>query len=143
VRSESAARTRRTTSRQLIARRLPAPTVWVGLGEFGVGDPALPIVVPDRLRIADRGPGRLRDVAAARRQAPSTAVEQYAESARTSTCPVAPAARATPIASATSPAVPRAEPAFPPRSLLAATTGAASGVQTVVISGDRPRSSTG
>ena len=52
----------------------------------------------------------------------------------------APAGRATPIASATSPAAPRAEPAFPPRSRVAATTGAAIGVLTVATSGDSPRS---
>ena len=80
--------------------------------------------------------------AAARRQTPITAAEQNAESARTTTCPVAPAARATPIASATSPAAPRAEPAFPLRSRVAATTGAANGVQIVATSGDSPRSST-
>ena len=80
--------------------------------------------------------------AVARRQAPMTAAEQYAESARTTICPEQPAARATPIASATSPAAPPAEPAFPPRSRVAATTGAASGVLRVATSGDSPRSST-
>ena len=76
--------------------------------------------------------------AAARRQAPSTAVEQNAESARSTICPTAPADRATPIASVTSPAAPRAEPAFPPRNRVAATTG----VQIVATSGDSPRSNT-
>lgn len=37
---------------------------------------------------------------------------------------------------------PRAEPALPPRSRVAATTGAASGVLIAAITGDRPRSRT-
>jgi hypothetical protein len=28
------------------------------LGDFGVGDPPLLVVIPDRPRVADRGPGR-------------------------------------------------------------------------------------
>jgi hypothetical protein len=42
----------------------------------------------------------------------------------------------------TSEAADRAEPALPPRSRVAATTGAACGVLIAAISGDRPRSRT-
>jgi hypothetical protein len=49
--------------------------------------------------------------------------------------PLAPAARAAVIASATMLAAPRDEPALPARSLVAAITGAACGVEMVAISG--------
>jgi hypothetical protein len=55
--------------------------------------------------------------------------------------PVAPASLAVLIASATRQAAPRAEPAFPPRSPAAATTGAASGVLMVAASTFSPRTS--
>ena len=55
--------------------------------------------------------------------------------------PVQPAARAVPIASAIIEAAPRAEAALPPRSRVAAITGAASGVQIVAASTFRPRTS--
>jgi hypothetical protein len=55
--------------------------------------------------------------------------------------PVHPAARPVPAASVIIEAAPRAEAAFPPRSRVAAITGAASGVQTVPASTFRPRTS--
>ena len=91
--------------------------------------------------IADRRPPRLTD--AGDGGAVSTAVEQNAESARTTTCPVAPTVRATPIASATSPAAPRGGAGVPTTQPGSRTTGAASGVQMVATSGDNPRRSTG
>src|SRR5438067_2523021 len=54
--------------------------------------------------------------------------------------PVQPASRAVPMASAASPAAPRAEAAFPPRSRTGPRTGAASGVLITEISGFRPLS---
>ena len=51
------------------------------------------------------------------------------------TVPVAPQARAVAMAWAARLAAPRDEGAFPPRSLVAAATGAASGVLTAAISG--------
>ena len=54
---------------------------------------------------------------------------------------MAPACRAVVIASATRVAAPRAEPALPPRSRAAATTGAASGVLMVAASTFNPRTS--
>jgi hypothetical protein len=53
--------------------------------------------------------------------------------------PVQPQARAVPTAWAARPSAPRAEGAFPPRSLVAAITGAASGVLTAAISAFSPR----
>jgi hypothetical protein len=55
--------------------------------------------------------------------------------------PVHPAARAVAAASLIIDAAPRAELAFPPRSQVPAITGAASGVQIVVASTLRPRTS--
>ena len=52
-----------------------------------------------------------------------------------------PASRAVAIASATRLAAPRAEPALPPRNRAEATTGAASGVDTVATSTFNPRTS--
>ena len=76
-----------------------------------------------------------------RRTAPQNAAEQYAESARTTISPVHPIARAVPMASAANRAAPRAEFAVPPRSRVAAITGAPSGVQTVAASAFSPRTS--
>jgi hypothetical protein len=56
--------------------------------------------------------------------------------------PVQPASRAAPIASASSEAAPRAVLALPPRSLVAAMTGAQSGVLTAAASAFSPRTST-
>ena len=56
--------------------------------------------------------------------------------------PVAPQSRAVPMARAARPSAPRAEGAFPPRSRVAAATGAASGVLTAAISAFSPRTST-
>ena len=56
--------------------------------------------------------------------------------------PVAPQARAVPMAWAARLAAPRDEGAFPPRSLVAAITGAASGVLTAAMSAFSPRTST-
>jgi len=56
--------------------------------------------------------------------------------------PVQPQARAVPMACAARLAAPRAEAAFPARSLVAAATGAASGVLTAPISAFSPRTST-
>ena len=55
---------------------------------------------------------------------------------------MAPAARAVSIASVTIESAPRPEPAFPARSRIPATTGAAVGVLIVVANGDRPLRST-
>jgi hypothetical protein len=55
--------------------------------------------------------------------------------------PVHPAARAMPAPAVIIEAAPRAEEALPPRSLVAAITGAASGVQMVAASTFRPRTS--
>ncbi|TMR36929.1 hypothetical protein ETD85_09245 [Nonomuraea zeae] len=56
--------------------------------------------------------------------------------------PEQPAARAAGIDSRTRDAAPRAEPALPPRNRVAATTGAANGVDNVTASTFRPRTST-
>jgi hypothetical protein len=56
--------------------------------------------------------------------------------------PVAPQSRAVPMACAARPSAPRDEGAFPPRSLVAATAGAASGVLTAAMSAFSPRTST-
>ena len=56
--------------------------------------------------------------------------------------PVQPQARAVPMAWAARLAAPRAEEALPPRSLVAAITGAASGVLTAAMSAFSPRTST-
>ena len=56
-------------------------------------------------------------------------------------CPVQPHARAVPIACAAMLAAPRAEAAFPPRSRVAAITGAAIGVLMTAASAFRPRTS--
>src|SRR3954453_2208022 len=77
------------------------------------------------------------------RQALTTGPEPNAESPRTRICPVAPLVRAVEIACFTSEAAARADPALPPRSRVAATTGAACGVLIAATSGDRPRSRTG
>jgi hypothetical protein len=58
------------------------------------------------------------------RQADTTAPDPNAESARTRTRPVAPHALAVRIACVMSDAAPRLEPALPPRSRVAAMTGA-------------------
>src|SRR4051794_2897177 len=76
------------------------------------------------------------------RQALTTGPEPNALSPRTRIRPLAPADRAVAIACLTSEAAARAEPALPPRSRVAATTGAACGVLTAATSGDRPRSRT-
>src|SRR3954462_9614968 len=76
------------------------------------------------------------------RHATTTGPEPDAESPRTRIGPVAPAARAVAMACLTSEAADRAEPALPPPSRVAATTGAACGVLIAAISGDRPRSRT-
>ena len=55
--------------------------------------------------------------------------------------PVQPQSRAVPMACAARLAAPRAEAAFPPRSRVAAITGAASGVLMVAASAFRPRTS--
>ena len=55
--------------------------------------------------------------------------------------PVHPVSRAAATASAANPAAPRAELAVPPRSLVAAITGAPSGVQIVAASAFSPRTS--
>ena len=55
--------------------------------------------------------------------------------------PLHPMARAAPMAPAANRAAPRAEFAFPPRSRVAAITGAPSGVDTVAASAFRPRTS--
>src|SRR4051812_27707496 len=80
--------------------------------------------------------------AAARRQADTTGPEPNAESPRTRIWPVAPLARPVEIACFTSEAAARADPALPPRSRVAATTGATCGVLIAATSGDRPRSRT-
>ena len=56
--------------------------------------------------------------------------------------PVQPQSRAAPIACTARLAAPRAEAAFPPRSLVAAITGAAIGVLITAASAFRPRTST-
>ena len=56
--------------------------------------------------------------------------------------PVQPQSRAVPMARAARLAAPRAEAAFPPRSRVAAITGAAIGVLMVAASAFRPRTST-
>ena len=56
--------------------------------------------------------------------------------------PVTPQARAVPMAWTARLAAPRAEEAFPPRSLVAAITGAASGVLTAPMSAFSPRTRT-
>ena len=56
--------------------------------------------------------------------------------------PVTPQARAVPMAWAARPSAPREDGAFPPRSLVAATAGAASGVLTVPMSAFSPRTRT-
>jgi hypothetical protein len=76
------------------------------------------------------------------RQADTTGPEPNALSPRTRIRPLAPAERAVAIACLTSDAADRAEPALPPRSRVAATTGAAWSVLTAAINGDRPRSFT-
>jgi hypothetical protein len=63
------------------------------------------------------------------------------ESARTTTVAVHPVTRAVVTASVASDAAPRAEFALPPRSRVAAITGAASGVLMVAASAFRPRTS--
>jgi len=60
---------------------------------------------------------------------------------RTTIVPVQPQARAVVMACAARLAAPRAEAALPPRSLVAAITGADSGVLTVAASAFRPRTS--
>src|SRR5215472_10039807 len=85
--------------------------------------------------MAARTLGSMRTVT--EKRAPASPAAQQAggpsnaESIRTTSVPVHPAARA----------APREEAAFPPRSLVAAITGAASGVQTVAASTFRPRTS--
>jgi len=80
--------------------------------------------------------------APARRQAPVNAAQYSPESARATIVPVHPAVTAVPIAPAVKPAAPRAVFALPPRCRVAATTGAASGVQIVAASAFSPRTST-
>jgi hypothetical protein len=87
-----------------------APSGERGVGDFGdlgVGDPPLLVLVPDRVRVADRGPGVLADPADRRatplviravtenrapwrRAAAITSWPQNAESARRITNPLAP-----------------------------------------------------
>src|SRR5258706_4547307 len=76
------------------------------------------------------------------RHALTTGPEPNALSPRTRIWLVAPQARAVAIACFTRDAAARAEPALPPRSLVAATTGAACGVLIAATSGERPRSRT-
>jgi len=76
-----------------------------------------------------------------RRIALVTAALQNAESIRTTIVPVQPASRAVPIARAARLAAPRAEAALPPRSRVAAITGAAIGVLTTAASAFRPQTS--
>jgi hypothetical protein len=71
-----------------------------------------------------------------------TAALQNAESIRTTIVPVQPQSRAVPTDCAAMLAAPRAEAAFPPRSLVAPTTGADSGVLMTAASVFRPRTST-
>ena len=66
---------------------------------------------------------------------------EQAESARAMTVPVQPASRAAVMAWVTRLAAPRDEAAFPPRSLVAAITGAVSGVLMVAASAFRPLTS--
>jgi hypothetical protein len=79
--------------------------------------------------------------APARRTAAVNAAGQNAESARTTSVPVHPAARAAATDAAANDAAPRQEAALPPRSLVAAITGAASGVLMVAASVFSPRTS--
>jgi hypothetical protein len=69
----------------------------------------------------------------------TTAWLSNAESIRASRTPVAPAARAVVMASATKLAAPLAEPALPRRSRVPAITGAAIGVDSVASRGCNPR----
>src|SRR5215468_10910218 len=80
--------------------------------------------------------------APALRQADTTGPEPNALSPRTRICPVAPADRAVVIACFTREAADRADAALPPRSLVAATTGAARSVLIAATNGERPRSFT-
>lgn len=75
----------------------------------------------------------------ARTQVLTTAWLSNAESILASSVPVAPAARAVVMASATKPAAPLAEPAAPRRSLVPTTRGATIGVETVASNGCNPR----
>ena len=68
--------------------------------------------------------------------------EPNALSPRTRTCPVAAARLVMAIACLTRHAADLAEAALPPRSLVAATTGAAWSVRSAATGGDRPRSLT-
>ena len=132
----------------------------LNFGDLGVGDPAVQLVVPDRVRVPDRGPGVLADGGdgeAARmllftgavtenrapwpRTAPMTAALQEAESSRTMIVPVQPQSLAVPAARTARLAAPRAEAAFLPRSRVAAITGAAIGVLITAASAFRPRTS--
>jgi hypothetical protein len=79
--------------------------------------------------------------APARRTDLVNAAEQNAESARTTRIPVHPVARAVPTAWVAKLAAPREDAAFPPRSRVAAITGAASGVLMAAASTFRPRTS--
>src|SRR5215469_16297876 len=80
--------------------------------------------------------------APALRQADTTGPEPNAESPRTRIRPAAPACRAVAIACFTKEAADRADAALPPRSRVAATTGAARSLLIAAINGDRPRSFT-
>jgi hypothetical protein len=130
----------------------------LSVGDLGVEDPAVQLVVPDRLRVPDRGPALFGIAAVAarmlafmgtvtqnrappRRTAPGTAALSDAGSIPTMMVPVQPQSRAVPIAWAAMPAAPRAEAAFPPRSLVPAITGAAIGVLITAASAVRPRTS--
>ena len=72
------------------------------------------------------------------RHALATGATPNAESPRTRIFPLAPAARAVPTASLTIESAPRPELAFPARSRIPATTGAAVGVLIVVANGESP-----
>src|SRR5207245_9911186 len=122
-------------------------------------DPASLVLVPDRLGVLDVDPPVLGDAlargtdlrvdAGGDREAGAVAparpdhllgverrVRPYDDQ------PLAPHAFAVPIALTSIDAAPRAEPALPARSRVAATTGAVSGVDSVAISGLYPRSRT-
>ena len=114
-----------------------------GFGDLGVGDPPAGVFVVDGLRVLDVEPLAVGDAVARGadlRVDPGGDREPYITapaggSARTTICPDAPQERAVVIASEIWLAAPRAEPALPARSRVAAITGAHSGVDSVVISG--------
>ena len=150
------------THDQLRGDRLLTPGRERGVvdrGDLGVGDPALLVVVPDRLRVADTHPGVIGDLpdraadlgvhpggdrepgpAAAARGDGGGVVERRVHPHHEQ--PGGAGGPGGADRSATNEAAPRAEAAVPPRSRVPATSGALVGVEIAAISGFSPRSRT-